>query len=100
MTGHVLPTRAYYVVFATLLALTLITTEAASMDLGPFNVVVALVIAGIKSVLVVLFFMHVRYSKPLIWLAAGAALIWLGIMIGLTLSDYLSRGWFPAPAGL
>ena len=99
MTGHVVSPRLYLWIFATLLVLTVVTTGAARFDLGPLNVVIALLIAAAKALLVGLFFMHVRYSRPLVWIAAGAALVWLGIMVGLTLTDYYSRAWSPAPRG-
>ena len=74
MTGratsvHIVPVRVYLTVFALLLALTALTTGAAFVDLGAFNNVVALAIAACKATLVVLFFMHVRYSTRLIGLA-------------------------------
>ena len=99
MTGHVVSPRLYLWIFAALLVLTAVTTGAARFDLGPLGVVIALLIAAAKASLVVLFFMHVRYSRPLVWIAAGAALVWLGIMVGLTLTDYYSRPWSPAPRG-
>ena len=99
MSGHVASPKLYYGIFAALLVLTAATTGAARFDLGPMNVVIALGIAGCKALLVVLFFMHVRYSKPLVWIAAASGLLWLAIMLALTLTDYYSREWFPAPRG-
>jgi len=64
-----------------------------SIDLGPGNVAVALIIAVCKALLVALFFMHLRYSSKLLWVVTGGGLFWLGIMLALTLSDYLTRGW-------
>jgi cytochrome c oxidase subunit 4 len=63
------------------------------MDLGRMNAVVALTIAVIKATLVVLYFMHVRYSSKLTWVFVGAGFFWLAIMVALTLSDYMTRGW-------
>jgi cytochrome c oxidase subunit IV len=103
---HVVPTRIYYAVFAALMILTLITVEAARFDLGhpevfgvrlPLNVLVALAIAFTKATLVVLFFMHVKYSGRLIWLAVCGALAFLVILLSVTASDYLSRGWLGNP---
>jgi cytochrome c oxidase subunit 4 len=93
MSEYVVPVRIYFGVFAALIALTLLTTAIAFFDLGLFNPVVALTIAIIKATLVVLFFMHARYSPHLIWIVGGAALFWLGILFVLTLSDYLTRAW-------
>ena len=72
--------------------MTALTAGAAFVDLGPLNPVIALTIAVVKALLVVLFFMHVRYSSRLTWLVLTGGLFWLGILIALTLTDYLSRG--------
>ena len=86
--------RSYLAVFVALLALTAMTTGVAFIDLGGIgNVAVALTIAVIKAVLVALYFMHLRYSSRLTMVFAAAGIFWLGIMIVLTLSDYLSRDW-------
>ena len=89
----------YFAVFGALLVLTATTVIVATIDLGPFNTIVALVIALFKASLVVLFFMHVRYSPRIIALTVFAGLLWLAILIGLTLTDYLSRSWLTGPAG-
>jgi cytochrome c oxidase subunit 4 len=89
---HVVPIKVYAAVFAALLVLTLTTTGVAFIDLGgQMNAVVALLIAAGKALLVVLYFMHLRYSRPLSWVFAGAGLFWLAIMLALTLSDILTR---------
>lgn len=86
--------RGYFAVFTALLALTALTTGVAFIDLGGIgNVAVALTIAVIKAVLVALYFMHLRYSSRLTMVFAAAGIFWLGVMIVLTLSDYLSRDW-------
>ena len=90
---HIVPTKVYYAIFATLMALTAITVAAAYVDMGPLNTVVAVVIACFKAMIVVLYFMHVKYSTRLIKLTVIAGLYWLGILLALTLSDYLTRGW-------
>ncbi len=99
-TQHVVAPKVYVLVFAALIALTLTTVGAATVDLGPLNTVVALAIAALKASLVILFFMHVRYSKPLIGLVIFASLLWLAILIVLTLSDFMSRTWTPVSHGL
>ena len=99
MSGHhVVPVKTYLTIFAALMAFTAITVAVAFVDLGPFNNVVMLGIAVTKAVLVVLFFMHVRYSTRLIPLVAAGGFLWLLILFGLTMSDYLSRGWLGAGA--
>jgi len=70
----------------------------AKLDLGLLNVVVALTIAVIKATLVVLYFMHVRWSSRLTWVFVCAGFFWLAIMVALTLSDYLTRGWLTITA--
>lgn len=93
MTETIVPRKIYYVVFFTLLVLTGVTTLVALIDLGSFNIVVALIIAFFKASLVALFFMHLKYSTHLTWVVASAGLFWLAILLALTLSDILTRGW-------
>jgi cytochrome c oxidase subunit 4 len=89
--------KTYLGVFAALLALTLVTTGVAYVDLGgAWNIVAALTIAGAKTLAVALYFMHLRYSGRLTVLFAGAGVFWLAILFALTLSDYISRGWVSA----
>jgi cytochrome c oxidase subunit 4 len=90
---HVLSVKLYAVIFIALVALTLTTTGVAFIDLGGnLNVIVALTIAVVKALLVILFFMHVRYSNRLTWVFVGAGFFWLAIMMALTLGDFLTRG--------
>ena len=97
--AHIAPSSMYYKVFGALVVGTILTVLAAKVDMGALNNVVMLLIACTKATLVILFFMHVRYSKPLVWVAAASGLLWLAIMLALTLTDYYSRGWSPAPRG-
>jgi cytochrome c oxidase subunit 4 len=90
---HVVPASLYIGIWATLMAFTLITVLASFAELGPFNIVVALLIATIKGTLVVLFFMHLRYSPKLTMAAVVASIFFLFIMFSLTMTDYLSRAW-------
>ena len=92
MSAHIVPLKTYLAIFGALMAGTALTVLIAFQDLGPMNTVVALVIAGIKALLVVLVFMHVRYSSRLTWLFAAAGFLWLLLMIGLTLADFDTRG--------
>lgn len=94
---HIVPVSTYIIVFICLLLLTGLTTGVAYIDMGPFNTVVALAIAVAKMLLVVLFFMHVKYATGLTKLVVIAGIFWLGILITLTLADELSRGWTPVP---
>jgi cytochrome c oxidase subunit 4 len=89
---HIVPIRIYLIVFLALMIGTALTTAVAFVDLGPFNVVAMLVIAFTKATLVMLYFMHVRFTSRLTQLAAASGFAWLLIMIGLTLSDVLTRG--------
>ena len=93
MSEHKVPVSTYLVVFACLLVLTALTVYAAEQDLGRLNAAVALTIATTKASLVVLFFMHVKYSSRLTQLFVVAGIIWLGILIFITMSDFLSRTW-------
>ena len=92
-TEHVVPVSAYIGIFLALLVLTATTTAIAFVDLGPWNTVVALGIAVVKASLVVLFFMHLKYSPLLDRTVLIGGLFWLAIMIGLTLTDFATRGW-------
>lgn len=85
--------RVYVTIWLILLAFTGITTAVSFVDLGTYNAVVALVIAVIKASLVVLFFMHIHYSNRLLKLTVGAGLFTLMLLLGLTMSDYISRAW-------
>jgi len=93
MTPHVVPQRTYLTVFAALIALTATTVAMSFVELGPWHVGVALLIATAKMVLVVLFFMHLLHSIRLIWLVVAAAVVWLLILFGLTFADYDTRDW-------
>jgi cytochrome c oxidase subunit IV len=93
MSEHIVPKRVYYTIFGILMICTLITVEIAFLDLGALNVVAALAIAVFKATLVVLFFMHVKYSTRLTWAVVVGGIFWLGILLVLTLTDYLTRSW-------
>jgi cytochrome c oxidase subunit 4 len=83
----------YYGIWIALMILTVVTARVAFIDLGPFNTVVALVIATCKALLVVLFFMHVKYSTKLTKLTVLSGLFTFIALIGMTLTDYFSRAW-------
>jgi len=90
---HIAPKSMYYMVFLALVAGTILTYLAARVDMGPLNNIVMLTIACAKATLVVLFFMHLRWSTRLTWLVAISGFFWLLIMFSITMSDYGTRGW-------
>ena len=92
-SGHVVPARLYYGIYGILMTCTVATVLVAFVDLGPLNIVAALAIAVLKATLVVLFFMHVKYSTRLTWAVVLGSIFWLAILLALTMSDYLTRGW-------
>ncbi len=94
---HIAPLKTYLNVFAALMALTVLTVGVAYFDLGAMNILVAVTIACIKAYIVILYFMHVKYSARIIWLTAAAGFIWFVLMFALTLADYATRGWLPFP---
>lgn len=96
MSAHVVPVKTYLGVFFALLCLTALTTGAAFVDLGAeLNTIVALAIAVAKALLVILFFMHVKYSSGLTKIVIVAGFFFLAILVSLTLADELTRGWTP-----
>ena len=103
---HILPVRTYLNIFGALMALLFLTVWVYDprprawfswLDLGSFNLVIALLIATTKAVLIMLYFMHVRFSNKLTWVFSGASFFWLGILLILTMSDYTTRLWLPIP---
>ena len=95
MSGHVASTKLYYGVFFALIVGTILTYLAALVDFGFFNNVVMLAIAVTKMMLVMLFFMGVRWNSRLTWVVAGSGFFFLLIMFTITMSDYMTRGWMP-----
>jgi cytochrome c oxidase subunit 4 len=99
MAGHISPKSTYYAIFGALMVLTGVTVAVAFVNLGTLNFPVALAIAITKATLVILFFMHVKYSSRLTKLFVGMAFFFLFVLFGLTLTDYLSRGLRTYPGG-
>ena len=97
MSGHVVPVRTNIAIFVTLLILLFATVGAAYLPLGSLHLPLALTISVAKAILIGLFFMHLYYRHNLTWIVSMASLLWLGILLALTLSDYLSRGWLDIP---
>jgi cytochrome c oxidase subunit IV len=86
----------YLVIFVLLMLLLVATVAIARFDLGSLNVIAALLIAVAKALLVILFFMHVRHNPRITWAFVLAGFFWLGILLTLTFTDYVSR-FHPTP---
>jgi cytochrome c oxidase subunit IV len=93
MSQHVVSWKVYLGVFLALVTLTVATVVVAGYDFGEFNLVVALAVAVTKATLVVLYFMHARYSERLTHVVIASSLVFLSILVFLLLSDYVSRPW-------
>jgi cytochrome c oxidase subunit 4 len=91
VSEHIVSPKIYLLIFASLMLGTGLTVWAAFQNFGKFNIVIALVIATIKATLVVLYFMHARYSPKRTQLVIVCSVFWLAIMLALTLSDYDTR---------
>ena len=94
---HVLPVKTYLAVYGALMVLLVATVGAAFINLGAFNFTLTMIIAVAKAIMILLIFMHVRYSERLVWVFSSAAFLWLAIMIVLSLNDYFTRGWLNIP---
>jgi cytochrome c oxidase subunit IV len=92
MSLHIMANKVYYLIFGALLVLTGVTVAVAFVDLGVLNDVVAMAIAVLKASLVILFFMHVKYSSRVTKLTVAGGFIFLGIFFLLIMCDYLTRG--------
>lgn len=94
---HIVPKRIYFLVFIALIILTWVTALVSTVDLGRWNIFVALLIAIIKASLVVLFFMHVWYSTRLTKMVVGSGLFWLILLLFITMADIWTRNWMGVP---
>lgn len=97
---HVSPLSTYLGIFSALMVLTLLTVGVAFLNLGSFNPVVALGVACLKATLVILYFMHVKYSSRLTKLTVVLSLFFVAILFAETLMDYATRGLPAAPPSL
>ena len=99
MSEHIVSRTVYFAVFGALIVLTVVTYLVALIDFhnDAINTIVALAIAVTKATLVILYFMHLRYSPRLTWVVLASGFLWLAIMISLTLCDYLSRNTTALP---
>ncbi len=92
MSEHTMSSKLYYTIWIALLCLTVVTAAVSFVDLGRFNTVIALVIATVKALLVVLFFMHVKYtSEKLTKVVIVSAIFWLFLLLVLSMADYATR---------
>ena len=92
MSEHIMSSKLYYTIWIVLLCLTVVTAAVSFVDLGRFNTVIALVIATVKALLVVLFFMHVKYtSEKLTKIVIASAIFWLFLLLALSMADYGTR---------
>jgi cytochrome c oxidase subunit 4 len=97
---HVSPLSTYIGIFSALMVLTAITVGVAFINLGSLNPIVALGVAAVKATLVILFFMHVKYSSRLTKLTVVLSFFFVAILFAETLMDYATRGWGPNPPGV
>lgn len=95
--SHIASKGLYWTIFGTLIVLTVVTVVIARVDLGSLNTPVALAIAAFKATLVILFFMGVKYNTPLTKVVAASGFLWLIILFGITMGDYLTRSWIGFP---
>jgi cytochrome c oxidase subunit 4 len=97
MSEHVTPVKTYINVFVILLVLLVATVGAANMPLGHFHLATAMLIAGIKAVLIGLFFMHIYHSPKLTWIVSTGSAFFLALLLAFLLNDYLTRDWLDIP---
>jgi len=99
MAGRTISVGMYVLVYVVLMALLAATVGAAYLHLGNLTIVAALTIAVAKTSLILVYFMHIRFSGRRLWVFAVVGFLWLAILLTLAMTDYLSRGWLPLPAG-
>ncbi len=98
MAEHIVPRKTYVIIWATLMVLTALTAAVSFLDLKQWSAPVAMAIASMKALLVAMFFMHLRYEKQkIVWIVALAGLFWLSILLVLSMSDYVTRGFLNVP---
>jgi len=90
---HVVPLKVYFTIFGLLMLGTALTVQAAFIDMGAFNTPAALAIAIGKATVVVLYFMHVKYSSRMTWIVVIGSVFWLSLLLVITMIDYLTRSW-------
>jgi cytochrome c oxidase subunit 4 len=95
MSNSIVSTKTYFVTFVSLLVLLALTIVTAYIPLGRFNWVAATAISAAKTAIIATWFMHLRSSNRMVWIAACAGCFWLAILMFLSLTDYWTRGWLP-----
>lgn len=98
MEETIVPKRTYFTVWAALLLLLAVTVGVSYVHLGWLNIVAAVSIAVTKALVIAMYFMHLRYSARIMWIFAGVGFFWLLILFSLSLGDYMTRSWLPAPS--
>lgn len=93
---HITPVKTYLTIYAALIILLVVTVGVSFVNLGVLSLPTALAIAAIKTVLIILYFMHVKYSSKLTWVYVGAGFFWLILLFALALGDYITRTWLPS----
>lgn len=96
-TGHVVPTRVYLTVFAALMILLIVTVAVAFVPLGYFNLPIAMAIAIVKAVIIIMYFMEVKYGSKLLWVFVTSSFIFMVFFLVLTMNDYATRHWMTLP---
>src|SRR5258708_3705315 len=96
MPQHVTSVRTYIVIYAILMLLLALTIRLAFADLGRLEALPAYLIAALKGILVMIFFMELRVQSRVTWLLAGVGFVWLGVLMVLSMADYTTRGWSPS----
>ncbi len=97
MSAPAVSRKTYIFTWLGLLGLTLLTTLIGFINMGPFSMVVAVAIATMKAALIVGFFMHALYEKALVRVILAGGVIWFLILVSMTMTDYITRGWLPWP---
>ncbi len=95
---HIVTPATYIKAMAVLMVLLVLTVAAAQFEMGFLNVPIALAIATAKAVVIMMYFMHLKFSSKLVWIFATVAFVFVGIMFALTLSDYFTRDWLVNPS--
>jgi cytochrome c oxidase subunit IV len=97
MAQAVVPKKTYLLAYLVLLALTLLTTLLAYINMGPFSIAIAILIAAVQASVIVSFFMQALYESALVRVVTAGGIVWFLIMLTLVLTDYITRGWLPFP---
>jgi cytochrome c oxidase subunit IV len=97
MSETIVSKGTYFTVWIALLILLAATVAVSYVQLGFLNIIATIAIAAIKAVIIIMYFMHVRYSPRLVWVFVGAGFFWLSILFALALGDYYTRIYMPMP---